>query len=134
ARVLLVEDDLLQQRGAATAVLGRPPEADPAVAAEFLFPCQSFFEQFVLVAGSAAPAYDREPVAETIGEPRSRVGAEAFLVGGEAQVHRETWHAIAQATRWSCCGDGREPRNRPRRRNRNGGARLRHDRDDERSG
>ena len=98
-RVLLVEDDLLDQRGAAAAELGGPTQPDPAVATELLFPLEPFLEQLVLVAGAAASAHDREPTVETIGEPRSRLGAKAFLVGSEAQVHRKTWHAIAHGTR-----------------------------------
>ena len=81
ARVLLVEDHLLDERGAAPAELGGPAEPDPAVAAELLLPLEPLVEQLVLVARAAAPAHDREPTVETIVEPRPRLGAEAFLVG-----------------------------------------------------
>ena len=82
ARVLLVEDHLLDERRAAAAVLGRPAEADPAVAAELLLPLPPLVEQLVLVARTAAAAHRRERSVEPIGEPRARVGAEAFLRRG----------------------------------------------------
>ena len=80
ARVLLVEDHLLEQRRAAAAVLRGPAEADPTVAAELLLPREALVEQLVLVAGPAAPAYDREPTVETIGEPRRARRRESVLV------------------------------------------------------
>ena len=86
ARVLLVEDHLLDERRAAAAVLGGPAEADPAVAAELLLPLPALVEALVLVARPAAAAHRRERSVEPVGEPRARIGAEAFLRGGEVQV------------------------------------------------
>ena len=86
ACVLLEEDHLLDERGAASAVLGRPAEADPAVAAELLLPRPAFVEAFVLVARAAASAHRRERSVEAVGEPRARVAAEPLLRGGEVQV------------------------------------------------
>ena len=82
ARVLLVEDDLLDERHAAAAVLGGPTEPDPGVAPELLLPLPALVEQLVLVAGTAAPAHLREAAVETVDEPRARLGAEAFLFAG----------------------------------------------------
>jgi hypothetical protein len=89
ARVLLVEDDLFEQRRAPASELGRPPEADPTVATELLLPFPTFVEQFVFVARAAASAHLREVAVETVGQPRARIGAEAFLRRCEVQVHRE---------------------------------------------
>ena len=86
ARVLLVEDHLLDERRAAAAVLGGPPEPDPTVAAEFLLPLPALVEALVLVARTAAAPHRCEGPAEAAGQPRLRVGAEALLFGGEAQV------------------------------------------------
>jgi hypothetical protein len=86
ARVLLEEDHLLEQGRAATAVLGRPAEPDPAVAAELLLPCPALVEELVLVARSAPPPHLGERTVEAIREPRARVRAEAFLFGGETEV------------------------------------------------
>ncbi len=118
ARVLLVEDDLLDERRAATAVLGRPPETDPVVAAELLLPLPALVEQLVLVAGAAAAAHFGEAAVETVGEPRPRVGTKTFLVGGEVQVHRETRQPSEHGTTGHCRGDGREPGHRARGRDR----------------
>ena len=86
ARVLLEEDHLLEQRGAPAAVLGRPAEADPVVAAELLLPLPPLVEELVLVARSAASAHLGERTVEPVGEPRARVGAETILFGGETKV------------------------------------------------
>ncbi len=86
ACVLLEEDDLLEEGRAAPAVLGRPAEPDPVVAAELLLPRPALVEELVLVARSAAAPHLGERAVESVGEPRARVGAEAFLVGGETEV------------------------------------------------
>ena len=67
-------------------MLGRPAEADPAVAAELLLPRPAFVEALVLVAGAAPTAHRGERSVEPVGEPRARVGAEALLRGSEVQV------------------------------------------------
>ena len=96
ARVLLVEDHLLHEGGAPTAVFGGPAEADPVRPAQLLFPLPALIEQLVLVAGAAAAAHHRVGAFEAFRQPGARVGPEPLLDGCEAQVHRETWHAIAR--------------------------------------
>src|SRR4029079_5776993 len=86
ARVLLEEDHLFHERRAPAAVLGGPTEPDPAVAAELLFPLPPFVEERMLVARPTSASHRREPSVETIGEPGVGVGAEALLLGSEAQV------------------------------------------------
>ena len=95
--VLLVEDHLLDERGAAPAVLRRPAEADPAGAAELLLPRPALLEQLVLVAGTAAPAHHRELTVEPVGEPGAGLGTEGFLLGGEAKVQGRGRYPPAQS-------------------------------------
>ncbi len=90
ARILLVEDHLLDERRAPAAVLSRPAEADPVVATKLLLPYPPLVEQLVLVAGAAPASNLREASVEPVGEPRPRVGAKPFLRGREVEIHRET--------------------------------------------
>src|SRR5690606_4010587 len=88
ARVLLVPDHLLHQRGAAPARLARPAEADPAVGAEPALPGAPLLDEGVLVAGPAASAQDRELARQRAGEPRLHLAAEGLVGVGEAQLQR----------------------------------------------
>ena len=81
ARVLLVEDHLLRQRRAATAVLARPADAGPAARASLLLPGAPLLDQRVLVAGTAATAHARELAGERVGQPRRDLAAEGFVFG-----------------------------------------------------
>src|SRR5205823_11371756 len=67
-------------------VLGGPAQPYPLVAAELALPLPALLEALVLVARSAPPAHRRERSVEAVGEPRARIGAKAFLRGGEVQV------------------------------------------------
>ena len=89
-RVLLVEDHLLHQRRAATTVLARPAQPDPAVRAEQPLPLAPGLEALVLTARTAGVAERGELADEMLREPVAHLGAERLVLGREAQVHAAT--------------------------------------------
>src|SRR6266540_1769838 len=86
--VLLVEDDLLGEARGTPAVLLRPPETDPAVAAEHALPLDAHVP-VALVGRSAAAPDLREVAHEVVGEPGAHLVAERGLRG---RVRRSEEH------------------------------------------
>jgi hypothetical protein len=87
AGVLLVEDDLLVEARAATAVLLGPADAGPARLPELLLPGLALVDEGVLVADAAAPTHQRELAAQGVGEPRRDLTAEGLVCFAEMQIH-----------------------------------------------
>ena len=87
ARVLLVEDHLLEKRRVTAAVLVREREARPAGGAEGALPGETLLEQGVLVAGTSPPAHDRELAGELVGQPLARLGPERIVLGSKIESH-----------------------------------------------
>src|SRR5205807_9330399 len=85
--VLLVEDHLLLDGGAPSAVLLGPAHARPPAGAERALPRQPDVEALVLVARAAARAQRGELAREVLGQPRPHLVAEGLVLGREAQVH-----------------------------------------------
>ena len=85
AGVLLVEDDLLRQRGPAAAVLGRPAQARPAGGRQVPVPGQPLFVRLMLAAGTARPPQRGEPAGEALRQPPPQPVAELLVL--RAQLH-----------------------------------------------
>ena len=86
--VLLVEDDLLGQRGAAPAMRLRVGDAVVAGGAHHPAPLEPVLDGVVLVAGAAAAAQVREAPGELGLEPRADLVTEGALCVGQLQFHR----------------------------------------------
>ena len=84
--VLLVEDDLLGDAGAAAPVLERPRDAHPAVAPEQPLPLDAHVPAR-LVGGAAARPQRGEVAGEMVAEPPAHFGAERGLGGAVTKVH-----------------------------------------------
>ena len=69
AGVLLMEDDLLRERGTAAAMLGRPPQAGPAGRGQVPVPGQPLGMGLVLAAGTAGSPQRGEAAGEILRQP-----------------------------------------------------------------
>src|SRR5262249_18630990 len=85
--VLLVKDELLDQRGAASAVLARPAQPGPAAFRQRPLPPAPLLHQRMLVAGAAAPAQGRKRAAKMRFQPGANLTPEGFLRLSKAQIH-----------------------------------------------
>ena len=87
ARVLLVEDHLLRQARASTAVLAWPAHAGPARLTQLAFPGASLFEQGAVVAGTSPTAQLGELARQVLVEPVRDLSAEGLVFLAESYVH-----------------------------------------------
>ena len=90
AGVLLVENDLLLDTGAATAVLPGPAQAGPAALVQLAFPGLTLLDEAVLVAGTAAKADLLELAAQVSGQPVGHFPAKPLILFTETQLHATT--------------------------------------------
>ena len=86
--VLLVEDDLLGDRGAAASVLSRPTQAGPSAVGQDLLPPAADLEAKCLVArASSAPEFG-ELSDDVLVQEAPHFGTERHVLGAVAQIHR----------------------------------------------
>ena len=85
-RVLLVEDDLLDQARAAAAVLGGPAEAGPARGGQVLVPGEPLVVPLVLAARAARAAQPGELAGQVGLQPFAHAGAEVLVLRREPHL------------------------------------------------
>ena len=86
--VLLVEDHLLIDRGAASAVFGRPTDAGPAALCQLPLPLSADFKAIGLVPGAPSATERCEVANVVLVHPRPHFTAELTVFGGVKQIHR----------------------------------------------
>ncbi len=88
AEILLVEDDLLHEAGAAPAIFLRPGDADPAGGVHFLLPGAAAFQRLAIGRDALVlRVLDLEVVGQVRVEPGAQLAAEGGVFRGVGEVH-----------------------------------------------